>query len=648
MSERDSKNKSVQRRHFLKTASVGALLPMAGTKASAAPNATARSTDAAKSQALIRSSVATSSELEADVVVVGGGMAGVCASIAAARNGATVALIQDRSVLGGNASSEVRMHICGADVHGSRTDTDARESGILEELRLEDAVRNPQRCANLFDLTLYEWVKREPNITLLLDTDCHGVEMSADDRIAAVHASRHGTEETFTIRAKVFVDSSGDGRLGAEAGADFRVGREAQAEYGESLAPKQADRFVLGSSILFITREHDRPMPFYAPYFIHRFPSCDDLPHRGHGSWEYGYWWVEWGGELDTIKDNEQIREELLAAALGVWDHIKNSGQHPTSENWALEWIGAIPGKRESRRFIGDHVLIEQEVKRGELFEDGVAYGGWGLDLHPPKGIYTKERPYRTERVPLYNIPFRSLYSRNISNLLFAGRNVSASHAAFGSTRVMATCSVMGQAVGTAAALCARHGCQLRELGRDGIEELQQTLLKDDAYIVGTTNLDPLDLARDAAVSASSEKPGHEAPLVTNGIARRVYKEHNHWSSDPGKGFPQHLDLRFKEAKRLREIYLTFDTGLNRQLTLTHSDGNNRHIIRAAQPETVSDYELQVISGESVKTIAKVSDNHQRRRIHRIEPTNADAVRLVVNAARGVDSARVFEIRAYE
>ena len=149
-------------------------------------------------------------------------------------------------------------------------------------------------------------------------------------------------------------------------------------------------------------------------------------------------------------------------------------------------------------------------------------------------------------------------------------------------------------------------------------------------------------------VSASSEESGHEARLVTNGIARRVYKEHNYGSSDPEKGFPQQLDLRFQEAKRLREIYLTFDTGLNRQLTLTHSDSNNRHIIRAAQPETVSDYELQVISGESVKTIAKVSDNHRRRRIHRIEPTAVDAIRLVVKAAHGVDSARVFEIRAYE
>lgn len=586
--------------------------------------------------------------LEADVVVVGGGMAGVCAAIAAARNGAQVILVQDRPMLGGNSSSEIRMHIVGADCHGHRQGTEARETGILEELRLEDAVRNPQRSASLWDLLLYEWVRREPNLTLLLNTHCYGVEMASPERIGAVLASRPSTEDLFTLRGRMFLDCSGDGRLGWEAGALFRMGREGRDEFGEPLAPPQADHKVLGSSILFITRRYDRPMPFRAPNWIRRFPTCADLPHRRHDTWEYGYWWVEWGGELDTIQDNERIRDELLAVALGVWDHIKNSGAHPESENWALEWIGLLPGKRESRRFLGDHVLIQQEVERGEVFEDGVAYGGWPIDLHPPAGIYSPEPPAHQVSVPLYNIPFRCLYSRNIANLLFAGRNISASHVAFGSTRVMATCSVMGQAIGTAAALCLRYDCTPRELGREAIGELQQQLLKDDAYILGVSNRDPYDLARTAQVRASSEVPEGPAASVIDGVHRGVGSQTHRWMSDPRQGFPQWLEVHFRQTRRVREVHLVFDTGLQRALTLSHSDAANARMIRGPQPETVRDYTLEVLYGGSAQEVARVQGNYQRKRVHRFEPLEATGLRLTVHATWGAPEARVFEVRAYE
>lgn len=595
-----------------------------------------------------KSRIVTQRTLDANVVVVGGGMAGVCAAIAAARNGASVVLLQDRSVLGGNSSSEIRMHIVGADCHGSRSDTDARETGILEELRLEDAVRNPQRSASLWDLLLYEWVKREPNITLLLNTHCCGVEMASENRIAAVIASLHSTEDLFTIKGKIFIDCSGDGRLGVEAGADFRMGREGRDEFGESMAPPKADNKTLGSSILFITRKHDRPMPFKAPDWIRKFPTCNDLPHRHHETWEHGFWWVEWGGELNTIKDNERIRDELLAAALGVWDHIKNSGYHPESENWALEWIGFLPGKRESRRFIGEYILTQHDLERGEVFEDGVAFGGWPIDLHPPEGIYSEEPPAKQVHVPLYNIPFRCLYSRNIANLLFAGRNISTTHVAFGSTRVMGTCSVMGQAVGTAAALCIRYDCIPRDLGKESIKDLQQQLLKDDAYIIGVTNSDTSDLARTSEVRASSEVSVGRAVNVINGVHRGVYAQKNRWISDPTQKMPQWLELHFRQPKRIQEVHLIFDTGLNRELTLTHSDAANRRIIRAPQPETVRDYELQVLDSNSAKTIVRVEGNYQRKRIHRFEPMAATGIRLVVHATNGDPSARVFEVRVYE
>jgi hypothetical protein len=587
------------------------------------------------------------SRLEADVVVLGGGMAGVCASIAAARSGASVILIQDRHVLGGNASSEVRMHVVGADHSGRRTDEDARESGIIEELRLDDAVNNPQRSASMFDLLLFDRVRGEPNIKLLLNTHCIGVEMASEDRIAAVQALQRMTEELFEVRGKLFLDCTGDGGPGAAAGAIFRMGREGRKEFGESLAPPEPDDKLLGSTLLFVTRQHDRPMPFHPPDWIHRFPTCEDLPHRSHNSWEFGYWWVEWGGELDTIRDNERIRDELLAAALGVWDHIKNSGRHPTSENWALDWLGFLPGKRESRRFVGDHVLIQQELERGETFEDGVALGGWPSDLHPPDGIYSKEKPATQIDMPLYNVPLRCLYSKNISNLMFAGRNISASHVAFGSTRVMATCSVIGQAAGTAAALCALRGGSPRALARDGIRELQQLLLKNDAYIIGVKNADPADLARTAEILASSETSAGRAVQVTNGVHRGTPEGSNRWISDPGKALPAWLELRFRGPQRIREIHLVFDTGLNRPLTLTHSDAFNSRMVRAAQPECVRDYDLFALSGSGQQLLAEVRGNHQRKRVHRLEPQTVQGLRLIVRATNGEASARVFEVRAY-
>ncbi len=592
-------------------------------------------------------SLVTHHALEADVVVAGGGMSGVCAALAAARNGASVVLIQDRPVLGGNSSSEVRMHIVGSDGGGMRGQTDTRESGIIEELRLTEAVGNPQRSASMWDLVLHDAIRQEPNITLLLNTHCVGVEMASPQRISAVLASRHSTEDLLTIRGKVFLDCTGDGRVGAEAGADFRMGREGRDEFDEPLAPAQADDKVLGSTLLFLTRKHDQPMPFHPPSWIHKFPTCEDLPHRSHGRWEYGYWWVEWGGELNTIKDNETIRDELLAAALGVWDHIKNSGLHPESENWALDWLGFLPGKRESRRFLGDYVLREQDCKSGERFKDGVALGGWPIDLHPPEGIYSPERPAQQIRIPLYNIPFRCLYSRNVGNLLFAGRNISASHVAFGSTRVMATCSVMGQAAGTAAAMCVERGCLPRELGRDSIGDLQQRLLKDDAYILGVSNADPLDLARKARVRASSEKAEEAAEQVINGIHRRIEAQSNRWVSDPASEGPHWIELHFPEPQRLREVHLVFDSGLHRRLTLSQQDAYSAQMIRAAQPETVRDYELAVLDGQTARSVASVAGNYQRKRVHRFEPLTASGLRLTVKATNGDPCARVFEIRAY-
>ena len=186
-----------------------------------------------------------------------------------------------------------------------------------------------------WDLLLYEKIILEPNIRLLLDTDVIGVEV-ADEVIQSARAVRLSTEDEFVIRARFFADCTGDGRLGSEAGADYHIGREARTDYGESLAQEAADRQTLGSSILLTGREHDTPQSFVRPSWARTFKK-EDFKLRPIKSFEYGYWWFEWGGQLDTIKDNAEIRHELLRITLGVWDYIKNSGEFPEAANWGLE-----------------------------------------------------------------------------------------------------------------------------------------------------------------------------------------------------------------------------------------------------------------------------------------------------------------------
>jgi hypothetical protein len=612
--------------------------------------------------------------LETDLCIAGGGLAGVCAALAAARNGIRVVLIQDRSLLGGNASSEIRMHIVGASCSGKRPG--ARESGLLDELRVEDAVRNPQRSPAMFDLLLYDKIRQEPNITLLLDTDCIGCrieESSGHKRISAVEAARTLTEERFTISARFFSDCTGDGRLGVEAGADFRMGRESHAEFGAPHAQEEADLKTLGSSILFTARRHDRPMPFTAPAWARRFQE-EDLRLRSHREFEYGYWWLEWGGHLNTITDNDAIRHELLSIALGAWNHVKNdchshisrageydkwlggqteAGSQEGAANWALDWIGMLPGKRESRRFLGPCVLTEADIRESRIPEDQVAYGGWWIDLHPPAGVDAASE-YPCEQIPvphLYGIPLRALYSRNVQNLFFAGRNISATHVAFASTRVMGTCAVVGQAVGTAAAVaCSGNAENISDLQSPGyIRQIQQTLLRDDVFLLGIRNVDARDLARAASVRTSSEQSEAGGLAILDGCTRATHPRlhpvlddaPHQWCST---SIPAWMELVWSEPQTIRQIQLIFDTGFQRELTLTMSDLYNSRMIRGPQPETVADYTISTPDG----WILPVAGNYLRRRVHTFsEPLVTDRLRVTVTRTHGDPFARIFEIRVY-
>ncbi|WP_425955773.1 FAD-dependent oxidoreductase [Xylanimonas sp. McL0601] len=514
--------------------------------------------------------------IDTDVVVVGGGLAGVCAAVAAARLGRRVALVNNRPVLGGNSSSEVRVWVCGATAHGNQRW--ARENGVIGELYVENQYRNPEGNPVYWDDVVLDAVRAEPGVQLFLNTDIREVAADGPEnarRITSVTGWTMGSEILTTFHAPLFLDCSGDGLVGYLAGARFRLGKEGRDEFGESLAPPEPVREFLGSTLLFYTKDVGRPVKYVAPdstIDITRTPIPDTRIIRS-GDNGAAYWWIEWGGELDIVDDNERIRDELRGVVLGVWDYIKNSGRFD-AENLTLEWIGNLPGKREYRRLIGDHTLTQNDVLRQSSHDDGVAFGGWSIDLHPPQGMYaTGAGAVQRFSDGLFEIPFRSLYSVNVENLLMAGRDFSATHIAFGAARVMATCGAMGEAAGTAAALCLELGVTPRALARDHAARLRQLLLRQDAPVLGVANEDPDDLARAARVTASSYR---EQVGTETGPA-----------GDPLPGatpYPLERDLGIALPVDPRLDHLDLWVRADRDTTLTvevHSTGRPQNVVPA-------------------------------------------------------------------
>lgn len=446
--------------------------------------------------------------ISADLVITGGGLSGVCCAITAARQGLKVVLVQDRPVLGGNSSSEVRLWILGATSHMGNNNRWAREGGLVDEILVENTYRNPEGNPVIFDIVLLDKVKREPNITLLLNTAVYEVEKKDAATISSVKAFCSQNQKEYRLSAPLFCDASGDGVVGFLSGAAFRMGAESREEFGEKFAPSAEYGELLGHTLYFYSKDAGKPVAFTAPEFalkdITRIPRFKTFNAKDFGC---RLWWVEYGGRLDTVHDTEDIKWELWKVIYGVWDYIKNSGNFPEAETLTLEWVGAIPGKRESRRFEGDYIMKQQDIIEQRTHEDAVAFGGWSVDLHPADGVFS-EKPgcNQWHSKGIYQVPYRSLYSRNITNLFLAGRIISASHVAFASTRVMATAAYVSQAAGVAAALCKENNILPADIfNRGHITALQQRLLSTGQYIPGLTLKDSRDLVQSAVITASSE-----------------------------------------------------------------------------------------------------------------------------------------------
>lgn len=606
---------------------------------------------------------------EYDVVVIGGGMSGICAALAAARHGARTALVHDRHVLGGNASSEIRMHICGASENLAKPDLE--ESGILHEIMLDNKSRNDYYNFSIWDMVLFSTVKRQKNLTVYLSTAMESCEMGEGSTIRSIDAYQLTTETHWKISGKVFIDCTGNATLGYYAEAEFRTGSEGRDEFGEPDAPGQPNKERMGNTLLFKAVDRGHPVAFKKPDFARTFTE-EELKYRTHSavhgaqikgevdkayvrmtsfstsSVDYGYWWIELPGETDDIIDEyEQIRDELVSCIYGIWDHLKNGGDHG-AENYDLEWVGMLPGSREGRRLIGDYILNENDILSNRQFEDAVAYGGWPMDIHTAKGLYDfDELPSRVISFDsAYTIPYRSYYSKNISNLMMAGRDISASKMAMGSTRVMGTCAVGGQAVGTAAALCIKYDCDPRG-AQEHMRELQQMLLKDDAYIPGIWNEDPKDLARRAKVTATSAREGCPPENVINGISRDEDGHRNLWISGKGRTEGEMLTLHLADRQPVSEVHLTFDSNFHYPIKITLSRKRQAQQRIGVPPELIRDYTVTLWQGDKKAAKQTVTENVQRKNIVTFPTTECDRVTVMVHKTNGSNEAHIYEIRVY-
>ena len=566
-----------------------------------------------------------------DLCVIGGGLGGIMTAISAARHGAKVVLMQDRPVLGGNASSEIRMWVSGA---GSRV-RHLQETGLVEEILLENMYRNPDRNFSIWDSILYEKVKFEENITLLLNCACCDAEMDGNT-IKSVTGFQLTTYTWQTVEAKIFADCSGDSILAELTGAEYMVGREAKDTFGESMALDTADKKTMGMSLMIQAHETDRKIDYMPPEWAYTFKTDEDMKNKPHdclNKINTNFYWIELGGEQDSIHDTEEIRDELLKIAFGVWDHIKNQGDHG-ADNWELDWIGFLPGKRESRRYVGDYIMTQNDVVNARIFDDTVAYGGWQIDNHLPGGFnMSGKSENHLQKLRLkepYGIPYRSLYSKNIDNLMFAGRNISTSHLALATTRVMATCGVIGQAVGTAAALAVEKDCLPRAVG-EHIVELQKQLLEDDCFLP-TFKREMPELTKKAELTAEYGDPSN----LQNGVDRKIWGNDNGYCGICNRA----ITYTFSEKTHINGFRLIVDSDLDREYTEGNPDVLNisttlfkradyNHTSFGFPKCMLKSFDVEILNDNGEWEVVYSEDKNHQRMITGVIDADTTAVRLI-------------------
>lgn len=462
--------------------------------------------------------------VKAEVIVVGAGIAGITAALTAARQNKKTVLITDRPILGGSASSEIRVGPCGA--AAPPHNRFARETGIIEEIfnHLHYMASNAGKWRWFyFDQIYFDMVLKQDNLILYLNTSIF--EANTENNIVKkIKGLQLRSETVYEFSGKMFIDCTGDGTLGFLSGAHYRIGREGKDEFNEVYSPDKPDKKTMGATLLFTTVDAGHPVKFKTPDWavdIEKLPSFDRIQRSINkmpdGSF-YGFWWVEYGGDIDSIHDDGEIILHLRKVVNGIWGNIKNSGDFKDVENQEINWIGYLPGKRESRRLIGPYIVNAHDMTGQKKFKDSIGFTGWPIDIHPPKGYLSLEHGCTHDYLPgITDIPFRCIYSKNINNILFAGRHISCTHEALGTLRVISTTSVMGQAAGIAAAMCLNMNIFPSDITKNYIDELQNNLLRTDQSIFSKRLLEEDDFSRKAIASASSEK-------ITEGIIPKTFR----------------------------------------------------------------------------------------------------------------------------
>ena len=606
-----------------------------------------------KQRAEIKNIDTTPKEMgEWDLIVVGAGPGGVPTALAAARGGLKVALISGREVIGGNASDEGTVGLDGA---GAKN-FNMHETGIANEIK-----RTKERFGLSWQGAIEKIVAKEPNITVFLSELCIDAE-TENGIIKSIECVNNLTLEKHIFKAPLLADCTGDGWLGYYAGAAYRIGREAKHEMNEELAPASSDTYTMSGCLCatinkegmraFFAEDTGAPFEFKIPEWATKLPEGQEL-HRTAKRVYTTEWWMENSNDYDDLFESEFSRDQLVCLALGYFDWVKNSSNMmEEAKNYKLSHLFLHNSKRENRRLLGDYVMNQNDFNCGREFPDTISYCGWSLDLHHIKGMFSgKEGPFfSNHNVGINPVPFRCLYSKNINNLLMASRCSSFSHIALGSTRVESTLVTLGQAAGTAAALCKKYGCLPRDIYNEHIVELQQQLLKDDQTIFGIANLDEDDKARTATVSVSHYSPVETVPTVTstvelatdynnviNGVIRDLPGKSNAWYSDNGN--PQSITLTLKEPSEVSMVQVTTATDL---VYPRYSFQAVPEFNLTAENITVS----AKIEGEW-KDVGKIKGNYLRQMRLEFEKVIATDIKVTVEKSENCSVAKIFEIRVY-